>query len=701
VVVDVAGHDAAARSIRANRAQLTQQIAAIVADWPKYAEAYRADPEGFAEIEVGALVDYMAGLLDSGDVNYRHLYIGEKAKQFFDPATPEVERRKRQADILANERAAFASTLAGDYDALKIFEKHFSLIETALMQDAARTVRILFVGDCLFLDVIAFLTAPLMADGIRIDPVFLAAHDSSEVVRAISDIADDNVDLIFFSPLTYAFITDYNMLQRSRAVLSGGVKAHCDGTVAAASSIFDTLADLFDCPIVVHLPAAILRNDGSLRDRLRSVVTAPARNAAVTAVREMLIRKIGERTESRAFVAIDEQNLVKPVGIDEAGRYFYKSALQHPARFGAIAAAHYRDVVFAAVRLAKCKVIVCDLDNTLWDGVIGEGLGVSHYPDRHAVLSLLKARGVVLTINSKNDPEKVHWQADAGLLSIDDFASRQINWEPKALNIERIADHLNLKVKDFVFIDDRADERAMVSAAYPEIATLDATEARSWQLLQLWADILPAKPDADRTDFYRQRDARQAFIATDADADDSRRAEAYAALDLKLTIREAGPADAERTTELINRTNQFNMAGSRVTRRHIDTLIANPAAKVIVADAEDRFGAMGTIAALTVERGEDILRITAFVLSCRVFGYGMEFAILESVRALAGDGDRLTGDYADTPHNHACRTVYPDAGFSRIDEGWERGGDGLPVAVPAWLNVEVRLQPLPVLATNH
>ena len=35
---------------------------------------------------------------------------------------------------------------------------------------------------------------------------------------------------------------------------------------------------------------------------------------------------------------------------------------------------------------------------------------------------------------------------------------------------------MNLNSNSFVFIDDRADERAIVSSVYPEIVSLDANE---------------------------------------------------------------------------------------------------------------------------------------------------------------------------------------------------------------------------------
>ena len=131
--------------------------------------------------------------------------------------------------------------------------------------------------------------------------------------------------------------------------------------------------------------------------------------------------------------------------------------------FDPAAAPRYRDILYAHAWLLKKKLIVCDLDNTLWDGVIGEG-AVGHYACRQRILSSLRQRGVLLAINSKNDPARVRF--DGGLLTASDFVATQVNWDPKVRNMKAILAELNLKSKDTIFIDDRADERALMSDAF-------------------------------------------------------------------------------------------------------------------------------------------------------------------------------------------------------------------------------------------
>ena len=153
-----------------------------------------------------------------------------------------------------------------------------------------------------------------------------------------------------------------------------------------------------------------------------------------------------------------------------------------------------------------------DLDDTLWRGVIGEGT-VEHYSDRQQILKALKRKGLLLAINSKNDPRNVRW--DGTVLEFDDFVAAEINWDSKLTNIRRIASRLNLKIKDLLFIDDRADEREMISSALPEILSLDAESPLVWSRLDLLSRLLPEQQDGDRTLMYKQREQRERFLEAD------------------------------------------------------------------------------------------------------------------------------------------------------------------------------------------
>ena len=128
-------------------------------------------------------------------------------------------------------------------------------------------------------------------------------------------------------------------------------------------------------------------------------------------------------------------------------------------------------------------------------------------------------------------------------------------------------------------------------------------------------------------------------------------------------------------TELINRTNQFNLAGSRTSLREIREWHDCPYKHVIVVEAADKYGTMGLVCAALLDlTGAEIL-IPVFVLSCRVFGYGIEDAVLNSIRRQARSTSEkkarpIRGMYRETTHNEPCRRMYPENGFSHDGQSW-------------------------------
>ena len=132
------------------------------------------------------------------------------------------------------------------------------------------------------------------------------------------------------------------------------------------------------------------------------------------------------------------------------------------------------------------KCIVLDLDNTLWGGIVGEDgfegieLGPkapgNAYVEFQRLLLSLYQRGVILAINSKNNPEEalqVIRDHPYMVLREENFASIRINWENKITNIREIAQALNIGLESIVYIDDDPINRELMSKAVQEVLTIN------------------------------------------------------------------------------------------------------------------------------------------------------------------------------------------------------------------------------------
>ena len=456
----------------------------------------------------------------------------------------------------------------------------------------------------------------------------------------------------------------------------------------------DLLATLYDAPTYVHNTVNVRRHDSTLRETAKAILTRRTRRLARLAVNRRLAELIAARRANDGnLILFDETELLDQHGELALGQIVYSTPIQHPAELGRFLAQRYREILATHVNLVGKKVVVCDLDNTLWKGEIAEG-PVEHFVEPQRILKELRRKGVLLTINSKNDPRNVCW--DGAVLTEGDFVHTQINWESKVANMRRIRDALNLKLKDFVFIDDRGDQREMVREVMPEIHVLDATSSRAWKQLALWAVALPDNPETDRTQQYREREHRENFIAGSTTVEEDPTA-LFARLRIRVEIREARPSELKRVTELINRTNQFNLAGTRTSLKEIREWHGGPGRLVISVEASDKFGPMGLVCTALIDLAGPELLIPVFVLSCRVFGYGIEDAVLGAVKRLAHrpsgrEPVLIRGSYRETALNEPCRAMYPRNGFSWDGHSWvfqhaESHED------PTWLTIVDHLSP--------
>ena len=201
--------------------------------------------------------------------------------------------------------------------------------------------------------------------------------------------------------------------------------------------------------------------------------------------------------------------------------------------------------------------------------------------------------------------------------------------------------------------------------------------------------LLRADDEGDRTRQYQERAARQTFLGTLQQEDPSA---LFGQMGISVRVRLATKADIPRLEELINRTNQFNLCGSRTTAAELDHWLASGERQILLADASDRFGSMGIVCIAIAHCGPHAIEIPLFVLSCRVFGYGIETAMLRSIQCMAwnaiGGGERLAllGHYRQTEHNEPCRSFYPANGFQVDGIHWRLSAESV-LTDPPWLTV--------------
>jgi len=334
-------------------------------------------------------------------------------------------------------------------------------------------------------------------------------------------------------------------------------------------------------------------------------------------------------------------------------------------------------------RTAKCLVL--DLDNTLWGGVVGDdGVGGLKIGEGDAegeafkafqeYLLLLKKRGLLLAVCSKNDESNAlepFTKLPDMVLKREDFVSFKANWDPKPDNIRQIAQELNIGLDALVFVDDNPAERELVRQQLPQVKVVELSSdpADFPRLLDQcgWLELVKVTDeDIKKTDQYRENLQRDALKVQHADYDSY-----LASLEQKAVLREFETKHLDRITQLINKTNQFNLTTKRLTRSEVEALAGHKDTVTAYVRLVDRFGDNGLISVLIGHREGVVLTIDVWLMSCRVLKRGVERLLANHLfeRAKNMKVESVRGVYIPTAKNKMVENLYSELGFASAGRG--------------------------------
>ena len=417
-------------------------------------------------------------------------------------------------------------------------------------------------------------------------------------------------------------------------------------------------------------------------------------------------RGIAQSVAGSQDVLLDVAHLAETVGLAD----WHDATLWNMAKlpFSSAFLALYADHVcrlIAALRGKSRKCLVLDLDNTVWGGVIGddgvEGIvigqgdatGEAHLHVQTTALAL-RERGVVLAVSSKNDdqiarqPFRNHPEMR---LREDHIAVFQANWKDKATNIQAIAEELSLGLDSMVFLDDNPVERELVRRTLPQVAVPElpddpASFVRTLLAAGYFEAIAFSDEDRKRAAFYQDNARRVTLQKQVGDVDAYLRS-----LDMQMTLEPFDDTGRARITQLINKSNQFNLTTRRYTEAEVADTQRDENAFTLQVRLADSFGDNGMISVIICRREASDWNIDTWLMSCRVLGRKVELAVLHELLAEARTRgvQRLRGKYIPTEKNKLVEDHYEELGFSPLrteEDGstlWQLEVEGVaPVSLP-------------------
>jgi len=409
------------------------------------------------------------------------------------------------------------------------------------------------------------------------------------------------------------------------------------------------------------------------------LVPGTARNVS-TAFNHALVDDIRDSQD----VMLDVASLAATVGLAawhsptqwNLGKFAFDSALlplyaEHVCR------------VIGALRGKSRKCLVLDLDNTVWGGVIGDdgldgivlgqgnGTGEAFLEVQRMALAL-RDRGIVLAVSSKNtdDVARAAFQKHPEMLLRENhIAVFQANWNDKATNIVAIAQELALGIDAMVFLDDNPVERGLVremlpAVAVPELPDNPALYARTLAAAGYFEAIAFSDEDRKRADFYADNARRVTLAQAAGDVD------AYlASLDMEIVFRPFDSNGRSRISQLINKSNQFNLTTRRYTEVDVAGFEADETAFTLQVRLVDSFGDNGMISVIICKQSEPrVWEIDTWLMSCRVLGRRVEQMVLREILHHARNRgiERVVGMYRPSEKNAMVREHYPKLDFEHV-----------------------------------
>ena len=557
------------------------------------------------------------------------------------------------------------------FDISKILRKKKLLKRHFLENEGLVSIKIAVLGATTTFELIEQLELFLLKSGFK--PIFYTCdYDQHYNVVIFNDEA-----LFNFKPdIVYLHVSPESIDELNKSNKSSQEKAQIE--LNKMQKVWGKLNTNFNCYVIqdnFEMPAVRSLGNFSLTSNTGSSKT-------ITFLNQMMSQ---EANKLSYLNIIDRFYLSSKMGLDLWKDYSLWLSSKYSLSYNAITHLTYTlsNVINSLFGKSK-KCLVLDLDNTLWGGVIGdvgkEGIDLGRdtsigqaYLDFHLYIKELKDRGIILAACSKNEFEtaKSGFDHPDSVLKFEDFTSFKANWDPKSKNIHEIANEINIGLESLVFIDDNPVERDIVRKEFGSLVSVPeiGDDVVYYRAILDGADLFTttslSSEDVKRNEYYKSNQNREKFLSTFESYD-----EYLKSLKMKAEIAPYKNMYLSRISQLINKTNQFNLTTRRMSLQEVEKVMEEKNKISLYARLIDKFGDNGLVALIQGTIIDEEIEIDLWLMSCRVFKRTLEHSLLYSFLKEAKNKDIKTvrGRYIPTKKNHIVSKLYEEMGFLLVEE---------------------------------
>ena len=309
----------------------------------------------------------------------------------------------------------------------------------------------------------------------------------------------------------------------------------------------------------------------------------------------------------------------------------------------------------------KVKLVIWDLDNTLWNGILVETPDVVLRKEFAEMIKMLDAKGIVSSVASKNNFEQA-W-AKLRQLGLDEyFVFPKIDWNPKSVNIAKTIQQININADTVVFVDDNPVELQEVSLMLPSVTCVMPDEMGTLVKSERF-NVVVTDESRKRRNTYKMIEA----MKHEEEEWQGNIDEFIAQCHIMLKVLPPQKSNIKRCYELLQRTNQLNSSGRRLSFEEVEKLtFDNPNSCGYVLQASDKFGDYGIVGFLLTETNGEKMRVTDFVISCRVANRKIEPTLINELART--NGGEIEFVYSHTGLNEPMRRIVAELSMKKISD---------------------------------
>lgn len=439
--------------------------------------------------------------------------------------------------------------------------------------------------------------------------------------------------------------------------------------------VVNILSEKYGCPIICNnfeLPYYRIMGNREIWDSSGTINFINRLNVLMNSLAE----------ENSNFYINDINYLAAYFGIKEwsSPSYWYRYKYAMCIEAIPLIAQNLSAIIVSLCGLNK-KCIALDLDNTLWGGVVAddgsEKIVIGNdspqgeaYTAFQEYVRRLRKTGIILGVISKNDESIANsaFERSEMVIKKEDFTSFVANWNPKSENLIKMALELNLGIDSFVFIDDNSVERDEITNNLDAVIVPALSKVENYineiEECRLFEVTTHTKEDDIRTIYYHQNAKREEEQRNFSDYN-----EYLESLNMIWDFHNFEEVAFERITQLINKTNQFNLTTMRLSLEEVVKRATHPESYLCIQGRmTDKFGDNGLITVLIGKFAENALYIELWLMSCRVLRRNGEYKLFEYLKRRCQERQikKIVGEYIPTKKNGIVKDFYKLLGFQLV-----------------------------------